>query len=203
MNNNAMFKLSYGLFVLTANCDGKDNGCIINTFGQVTETPNQVSMCVNNTNFTHEMIMKSGIFNISVISRDADFELFKHFGFSSGAHTDKFENYKDCKRAKNGIMYVTKGTNAYICVKVTETKNLGTHTMFIGEVTDCEILADTKSATYDYYFENIKPKNNSTRKRTVWRCRICGYEYEGENLPENYICPLCKHPASEFEKITV
>ena len=206
MNKKAMYKLSYGLFVVTAREWGKDNGCIINTAIQAASTPNQISICVNKDNLTHDMIMNTGIFTVSVISKEATFDLFKHFGFQSGKTVDKFADYTNCKRGENTLYYITEGTNAYISVKVTKTEDLGSHTMFIGEITDMEVLSDAPSATYEYYMNEIKPKpqavGTTESGQTVWRCTICGYEYVGEELPEDFICPLCKHPASDFEKVT-
>ena len=200
-----MYKLSYGLFVLTAKNGEKDNGCIINTAIQAASTPNQISICVNKANYTHDMILSTREFTISVISQKADFELFKHFGFQSGKDVDKFKNYSFCKRGSNGIMYITEGTNAFISVKVAKTEDLGSHTLFVGEITDMEVLAETPSATYEYYMNNIKPKPDAVGKtadgQTIWRCKICGYEYVGEELPEDFICPTCKHPAADFEKV--
>lgn len=205
MDKKAMYKLSYGLFVLTAKEGDKDNGCIINTAIQAASAPNQVSICVNKANYTHDMIVRTGEFTVSTISQEASFDLFKHFGFQTGSEVDKFADFADCKRGSNGLYYVTKGTNAYISVKVDQTVDLGSHTMFVGEVTDMEVLADVSSATYEYYMNNIKPKPEAAPAaasgKTVWRCTICGYEYEGEELPADYICPLCKHPASDFEKV--
>lgn len=207
MDKKAMYKLSYGLFVLTARDGEKDNGCIINTAIQAASEPNQLSICVNKANYTHDMIKKTGEFTVSVLSRNADFGLFKHFGFQSGRETDKFSSFADFKRGENGICYVTKGTNAYISVKVSKSEDLGSHTMFIGEITDMEVLSDIPSVTYDYYLNNIKPKpqevGTTADGKTIWRCTICGYEYVGEELPENFICPLCKHPASDFEKVII
>ena len=207
MNNKAMYKLSYGLFVLTAKEGEKDNGCIINTAIQAASTPNQLSICVNKANYTHEMIMNTGAFNVSVISQKASFELFKHFGFQTGREVDKFADFTACERGANGILYVTEGTNAFISVKVDKTEDLGSHTMFVGEITDMEVLGDDSSATYEYYMNNIKPKPPEIGKteegKTICRCTICGYEYVGEVLPEDFICPLCKHPASDFEKVVV
>ncbi|MCQ2508593.1 MAG: flavin reductase, partial [Dorea sp.] len=207
MDKKAMYKLSYGLFVLTAKDGDKDNGCIINTAIQAASTPNQLSICVNKANFTHDMIMKTGEFTVSILSQKADFDLFKHFGFQSGKNVDKFETFDECARGANGIYYITRGTNAYISVKVDKTEDLGSHTMFVGEITDMEVLSDDASTTYEYYLNNIKPQPKKveagTPVKTVWRCKICGYEYEGEVLPEDYICPLCKHPASDFEKVVV
>ena len=205
MDKKAMYKLSYGLFVLTARDCDKDNGCIINTAIQAASTPNQISICVNKANYTHDMIMKTGAFTVSVISQKATFDLFKHFGFQTGKEVNKFTDFTECSRGENGIYYVTKGTNAYISVKVTKTEDIGSHTMFIGEITDMEVLSKDASATYDYYMNNIKPKPQEVGKtedgQTIWRCTICGYEYVGEELPEDFICPICKHPASDFKKV--
>lgn len=203
MDIKAMNKLSYGLFVLTAREGDKDNGCIVNTAIQVTVSPNKVSVCIDKSNYTHDMIMRTGLLNVSVLSQKADFEIFKRFGFQSGREVDKFSGYEKYGRDVNGLLYVTEGTNAYISVKVNKTVDLGTHTMFIGEVTDAKVLDDSESATYEYYLSNIKPKpqDKSSKGQTVWRCKVCGYEYVGEELPTDFICPLCKHPASDFEKI--
>ena len=207
MDKKAMYKLSYGLFVLTAKEDSKDNGCIINTAIQAASEPNQLSICVNKLNFTHDMIVKSGVFTVSVISQDAQFALFEHFGFQSGKDTDKFAGFNDCERGANGLYYITKGTNAYISAKVDKTLDLGSHTMFVGEITDMKVLSAVPSVTYEYYLDNIKPKpqavGTTKEGETIWRCTICGYEYVGEELPADFICPICKHPASDFEKITV
>lgn len=207
MDKKAMYKLSYGLFVLTAKDEEKDNGCIINTAIQASSMPNQLSICVNKANLTHDMIVKTGKFTVSVISQDAGFDLFKHFGFQSGKDVDKFKNFEKCKRGENSIYYITEGTNAYISVNVSKTEDLGSHTMFIGEITDMEVLSETPSVTYDYYLKNIKPQpenvGTTTDGKTIWRCTICGYEYVGEELPEDFVCPLCKHLASDFEKIII
>lgn len=205
MDNKAMFKLTYGLFVLSA-CQGKkQNGCIINTATQVTNSPNRISVAVNKANLTHDMILETGLFNLSVISQEADFGLFERFGFHTGKDVDKFEGMSAVKKAENGIYYVTEGTNACIMAKVETTLDLGTHTLFIAEVTDMEVISDAPSVTYNYYQEHIKPKPQEKAQeisgKTLWRCVICGYEYEGEELPEDFICPLCKHPASDFEKV--
>ena len=205
MDKKAMYKLSYGLFVLTAKEGEKDNGCIINTAIQAASTPNQMSICVNKANDTHDMIMRTGEFTVSVISQRASFDLFKHFGFQTGREVNKFADFTACDRGQNGIYYITEGTNAYISVKVDKTEDLGSHTMFIGEITDMEVLSGDASATYEYYMNYIKPKPQEAGKtedgQTIWRCTICGYEYVGEELPEDFICPLCKHPASDFEKV--
>ncbi len=207
MNTKAMYKLSYGLFVCTALRGDKMNGCIINTAIQVASEPNRLSIAVNKANFTHDMIKDTGMCNISVISRDASFDLFKHFGFQSGRDVDKFKDYpkENYKLAENGIAYITAGTNAYFSLKVEQTVDLGSHTLFICEPVAMEVLSDTSSVTYEYYQDNIKPKpeavGTTPKGETIWRCRICGYEYVGEELPEDFICPICKHPASDFEKV--
>lgn len=200
--SNAMRNLSYGLFVVTTKNDKIQNGCITNTVMQVTTTPNQITLAVNNSNFTCELIKESKVFNVSIISQKANFELFKRFGFQSGRDTDKFLGYKNYEVASNGVYYVTEGVNSVICCKVVNSIDLGTHTLFIAEVTDDFDLDDAFPATYAYYFENIKPKPQ-TAKKTVWRCNICGYEEEVEELPDDFLCPLCKHPKTDFTKITV
>ena len=205
MDKKAMYRLSYGLFVLTAREAEKDNGCIINTAIQAASEPNQLSICVNKANHTHDMILRTGKFTVSILSQKAEFELFRHFGFQSGRDVNKFEAFDKCERGTNGLYYITEGTNAYISVTVKKTEDLGSHTMFIGEITDMEVLSDIPSVTYEYYQSHIKPAPQPRVKagegKTVWRCRICGYEYEGEELPEDFICPICKHPASDFERV--
>lgn len=196
-----MFKIGYGLYILTAKDGEKDNGCVINTAIQVTSTPNRISVTVNKQNYTHDMIMKTGVFNVSILSEKATFDVFKHFGFQSGRDVDKFADYKDATRSENGLYYVTGDTNAYISGKVINTLDLGTHTMFIADVTDAEVLADVPTTSYDYYQKNIKPKPEAPKKVTGYVCKICGYIYEGDPLPEDFICPICKHGAADFEKI--
>lgn len=207
MDEKVMFKLSYGLFVLTAKSQNKDNGCIINTGIQVTVEPNRIVFAVNNSNFTQEMLQESDQFALSVLSQDAEFSLFQQFGFRSGRDVDKFAEFSDFERAENGVAYITLGTNAYIAGEIEQRIDLGSHTLFIASVTDGQVLSETPSATYEYYHAAIKskPESSSEKKegKTVWRCKICGFEYEGEELPEDYICPVCKHPASDFEKVIV
>ena len=205
MNKKAMYKLTYGLFVLTSGRDGKDSGCIINTAGQVTSEPNRISIAVNKANFTHDLVKDSGKFNLSILSEKASFDTFRHFGFQSGREVDKFAGYTDCERSQNGLYYVTAGTNAYISATVEQAIDLGSHTLFIAAVDDMEVLSDEPSASYAYYQSSIKPKPEKpvSGGKTVWRCSVCGYIYEGEELPVDFICPLCKHPASDFEKVTV
>ena len=205
MNKKAMHNLSYGLFVLTTRIGEKDNGCIINTAAQVTSSPNRISITVNKDNLTHDMIRCSGAFNLSVLSEKAGFEIFRHFGFQSGRTADKFEGYTACKRSANGLCYITGGTNAFFSARVEQTIDLGTHTMFIASVEDMEVLSADPSATYAYYQASIKPKpeQKGSQGKTVWRCTVCGYVYEGGELPSDFVCPLCKHPASDFERVRV
>lgn len=205
MNKKAMYNLTYGLFVLTSQVNGKDSGCIINTAGQVTSTPNRISITVNKDNFTHDLVKESGKFNLSILSERAGFDTFRHFGFQSGRTVDKFDGFTACKRSENGLYYITEGTNAFISAEVEQTIDLGSHTMFIASVTDMDVLASEPSASYAYYQSNIKPKpeQKPSSGKTVWRCTVCGYVYEGEELPADFVCPLCKHAASDFEKVTV
>ena len=205
MNTKAMYALSYGLFVVSTKVGDKDNGCITNTAIQVTSDPNQIALAVNRANYTNELMKEAGIFNISVISEEADFELFKRFGFQSGRDVDKYAGFADYERSANGLTYVNKGTNAFLSAKITQQVELSTHTLFIAEVTDMDVLSDAASATYGYYQSNIKPKPEAVGEtktgETIWRCTICGYEYVGEDLPDDFICPICKHGKDDFEKI--
>jgi flavin reductase (DIM6/NTAB) family NADH-FMN oxidoreductase RutF len=203
MDMTTMHKLSYGLFVLTAREGEKDNGCIINTATQVASEPNRIAIAVNKGNYTHDMILRTGAFTVSILSEEASFDLFKHFGFQSGRDVNKFADFTDCKRGANGILYVTAGTNGYLSGKVISTSDLGSHTLFVADVTDGEVLSKAPSATYAYYHARIKPQPVGTAPsgKTIWRCVICGYEYEGDELPADFVCPLCKHGPEDFEKI--
>ncbi len=202
MNNKAMYNLTYGLFVLTTKLGERSQGCIINTAIQVTSTPNRISITVSKENLTHSVLAYTKEFNISVLSEEADFDTFKHFGFQSGRDTDKFAGYPHAEIAPNGMPYITKGTNAYLSGKVIDMIDLGTHTMFIADVTDSEVLSDVPSATYAYYQSNIKPKTQAKpSEKSGYRCKVCGYVYEGDELPDDFICPICKHGADDFEKI--
>ncbi len=198
IDNKAMHKLSYGLFLLTAR-DEKDNGCIINTAAQVTSSPMRITIAVNKQNLTHDIIAKTGVFNVSVLTEDTPFELFQHFGFQSGRAVDKFAGYLNAARSENGLLYITAFANSFMSGKVIDAVDCGTHTLFIADVTEAKVLSDERSVTYDYYFANIKPKPQAKKKGFV--CKICGYVYEGETLPEDFVCPICKHGASDFEPI--
>lgn len=198
--------IGYVLYVLTARCGGKDNGCIINVVAQLTDNPLQMMISVNKANLTHGMIMGTGRFNVSLLTEETPMKVISHFGFQSGRNVDKFENCEVEKRASNGILYVPKYTNAYISGKVVSTTDLGTHTLFVAEITEAVKLSDAPSLTYAYYQKNIKPSvsanaANDEIKVTKWVCKVCGYVYEGENIPDDFVCPWCKHGKSDFEQI--
>jgi len=198
MDNAALYKLGYGLYVLTAKDAGKDNGCIINTVLQVTSSPTLVGVItVNKQNHTHDMIMGTRKFNVSVLTTDTPFEIFQRFGFQSGATIDKFVDYTDVKKSANGILYLTKHTNAFLSFEVTGTMDFGSHTMFKADITGGEVLSGADSVTYAWYQQHIKPKPTTTANHG-YRCNICGYVFEGGVLPSDFICPLCKHGASDF-----
>ena len=198
---SAMFKLTYGLFVLTAREGDKDNGCIVNTVAQLTSSPNRVTVAVNKANYTHDMILRTGEFNASILTEDAPFELFKHYGFQSGREVDKFEGF-EMPRTANGIVYVLGVANAVISGKVVQAIDCGTHTLFIADVTELKTLSNDRSVTYQYYFDHIKPKPAPAPKdQKGFVCKICGYVYEGDELPADFICPLCKHGAEDFEPL--
>ncbi len=201
---NALFKLSYGLFVVTTKDGDRDNGCITNTAIQVASNPNRLAIAVNKANYSHDTIVKTGLANICVLTESATFDIFTRFGFSSGRDTDKFKGYDAIKRTPNGLLAVTEHVNAVFSGKVVQTVDCGSHSVFILDITESEILSDEKSVTYAYYFDHIKPKPKRAddgEKKTRWVCKICGYEYEGEELPDDFQCPLCKHGKDDFEKI--
>jgi len=198
MDNNALYKLTYGLFLLTAWEDGKDNGCIINTAMQVASNPTRISFAVQKTNLTHDMILRSGICNISSISTTADFELFRQFGMQSGRETDKFSDFHGVCRSENGVLYLTEHSNMYISAKVTEHFDLGSHTLFVAELTDAVVLSEEESCSYAYYQDKIKVKPAEKSEQRSWTCSICGYVYEGEEIPDDYECPLCHHGKEYF-----
>jgi len=199
---NAMFKFSYGLFVLTAKDGNKDNGCIINTAIQITASPLRISIAVNKSNYTHDMILKTKAFNLSVLSESAPFRIFQQFGFSSGKDNDKFKDSSYNDRGANGIRYVSENTNCMISGKVIDIYDYGTHTIFTAEVTESIVLSEERSVTYQYYFDNIKPKPQIKKEaKKGFVCKICGYVYEGDSLPADFECPLCKHGAADFEPL--
>ena len=200
MNNQALFKISYGLYVITSNDGQKDNGLIVNTVTQVTDTPNRVAVTINKLNYSHDVIKKTGIMNINCLNTDAPFEIFKTFGFSSGRDTDKFKEITPY-HTLNGLALLPDYVNAFMSLKMESYVDLDTHGMFICTVEDAEILNEKPSMTYAYYHENVKPKPQESKKKG-YVCKICGYVYEGDPLPEDFICPLCKHPATDFEPLS-
>ncbi len=197
---NAMFKLSYGLFVLTAK-DDRDGGCIINAVNQITDSPKRISIAVNKANATHDMIARAGAFNLSVLTTETQFPLIQRFGFQSSRDADKFADYDFTARSENGLIYVTESSNAFISAKVVQVLDYGTHTVFIADVTEAKVLSNAPSLTYAYYFEHVKPKPAALSEQKGWVCKICGYIYEGDDLPADFICPLCKHGAEDFERL--
>lgn len=197
---NAMFNISYGLYILTAKTE-KTNGCVINALSQVTSNPNQIMIAINKNNYTTEQILKLKKFNISILNEEVNYDLIKRFGFASGKDTDKFDGFTDFKIAENGIPYITQGTNSYISAEVVEVRDLGTHYEFLAKVTDEVVLNNIPSITYAYYQSNIKPKSpTAQQKKVVYICSVCGYVYEGDPLPEDFVCPLCLHDARYFVK---
>lgn len=200
MDKKALNKLTYGLFVLTAREDGRDNGCIVNTVIQVTSDPTRIAVAVNKQNLTHDMIMGTARFNVSVLSEKSKFQTYKDWGFRSGKNEDKTESIS-FSRADNGIIYLAEETNAVISAKVVSAMDLGTHTLFIAEVADCTVLADDPSVTYAYYHKNIKTQAPAKPVSKGFICTVCGFVYEGEELPADFICPWCKHPASDFKPV--
>ena len=195
----ALFKIGYGLYVVTTNDGKKDNGLIVNTVTQVTSTPNRIAVTINKENYSHHVIKQSGIMNINCLSTEAPFAVFEKFGFQSGRNVDKFE---DCTplRSDNGLAFLPRYINSFMSLKVEQYVDLDTHGMFICSVTEARVISDKETMTYAYYHENVKPKPETDGKKG-WVCKICGYVYEGEELPEDYVCPLCKHGAVDFEKI--
>ena len=199
IDNKALFKISYGLYVLTVNDGKKDNGCIVNTPIQVTSTPQKVVVTVSKQNYSHDVIKNTKIMNINCLSVETPFSIFEKFGFASGRDVDKFA---DCtpNHSENGLVVLKKYINAFISLKVTDYIDLGTHGMFICDVTQAQNISDVESMTYTYYQENVKPKPK-TEKKKGFVCKICGYVYEGDELPDDFICPLCKHGAADFEPL--
>ena len=198
MDPRAMYSISYGLYILTAREGEKDNGCVINTLQQAASSPNTISVSVNKQNYTHDMILRTGKFNVSILDKTVPFEVFQHFGFQSGRDTEKFVG--EVARGENGICYIPTYTNAYLGGEVFETVDLGSHTLFLARVTEGEVLSGNPSVTYADYHASIKPQPAPAKKKG-WRCKICGYVYEGEELPADFTCPLCKHGPDDFEPI--
>ena len=195
---SALFNIGYGLYVVTSNDGKKDNGLIVNTVSQVTNTPNRIAVTINKENYSHHVIKQTGKMNINCLTVEAPFAVFEKFGFVSGRNVDKFA---DCEplRSDNGLVFLPRYINSFMSLSVAQYIDLDTHGMFICSVTESRVINDRETMTYTYYQNNVKPKPAADKKGYV--CKICGYVYEGEPLPEDFICPLCKHPASDFEKL--
>ena len=199
---SALFKIGYGLYVITTNDGRRDNGMIVNTVSQVTNSPNRIAVCINKQNYTHHVVQQSGVMNLNCLSVEAPFSVFERFGFQSGRNVDKFEGSDfEVLRSDNGLRFLSKYINAMMSLKVESYVDLDTHGMFICTVTEARVLSDKETMTYNYYQSNVKPKPKTEGKKG-WVCKICGYVYEGEELPEDFICPLCKHGAADFEPIS-
>ena len=201
MNTKALYNLTYGVYLMSARENGKDNACIINTAVQVANNPTRISVAAIKGNLTHDMIVKTGKLNLSALSVDAPFSLFEHFGMQSGRNVDKFATFTDVARSENGLLYLTKYATAFLSLNVVESYDLGSHTLFIGELVDAETLENAENCTYGYYQTVIKASATKPVAKTGWRCTVCNHVYEGENLPDDYICPICKHGKEDFEKI--
>ncbi len=195
----ALFNIGYGLYVVTSNDGKKDNGLIVNTVTQVTNSPNRVAVCINKQNYSHHTIKQTGVMNVNCLSVDAPFSVFQNFGFQSGKNVDKFADWTPL-RSDNGLVFLPKYINSFMSLKVEDYIDLDTHGMFICSVTEARVLSDKETMTYTYYQNNVKPKPETEGKKG-WVCKICGYVYEGEELPEDFICPLCKHGVADFEPI--
>ena len=198
---SALFKIGYGLYVITSNDGRRDNGMIVNTVSQVTNSPNRIAVCINKQNYTHHVVQQSGVMNLNCLSTEAPFSVFERFGFQSGRSVDKFSgsDFEDL-RSDNGLRFLSKYINAMMSLKVERYVDLDTHGMFICTVTEARVLSDKETMTYSYYQSNVKPKPQTEGKKG-WVCTVCGYIYEGDPLPEDFICPLCKHGAADFEPI--
>ena len=197
---NTLYQVGYGLYVVSAKDGKKDNACIVNAFMQVSLTPTWLCLASDKLNYTCEMIQKTGEFCVSMLTESTSFDTIRRFGFQSGKTLNKFANLPDVKRADNGLLYLTRECNGFLTGKVLEQKDCGSHMVFLAELTQAETLNRDPSLTYAYYFKHIKPVPPKTKTKG-YRCKICGFVYEGEPLPDDYICPICKHPASDFEKI--
>ncbi len=196
---SALFNIGYGLYVVTSNDGKKDNGLIVNTVTQVTNSPNRVAVCINKQNYSHHVIKNTGIMNVNCLSVEAPFSVFENFGFRSGRNVDKFA---DCTplRSDNGLIFLPKYINSFMSLKVEDYIDLDTHGMFICSVTEARVVSDKETMTYTYYQNNVKPKPETEGKKG-WVCKVCGYIYEGDELPDDFICPLCKHGVADFEPI--
>ena len=195
----ALFNIGYGLYVVTCNDGKKDNGLIVNTVTQVTNTPNRIAVTINKENYSHHIIKQTGVMNINCLSQDAPFSVFEKFGFRSGRSVNKFED-EEVLRSDNGIVFLSKYINSFMSLKVEQYVDFGTHGMFICAITESRVISSAETMTYTYYQKNVKPKPQTEGKKG-FVCKVCGYVYEGDELPEDFVCPLCKHGAADFEPI--
>ena len=195
----ALFKIGYGLYVVTSNDGTKDNGFICNTVMQLTSTPARVAVTINKANYSHDTIRSNGKMNVNCLTEGTPFSVFQNYGFRSGRDCNKFEGVS-VKRSANGLAVLEENINAYISLEVERYLDLDSHGMFICTVTEAQVLSNKETMTYTYYQKNVKPRPKTESKKG-YVCKICGYVYEGENLPEDFICPLCKHGAADFEPI--
>lgn len=196
---SALFNIGYGLYVVTSNDGKRDNGLIVNTVSQVTNSPNRIAVTINKDNYSHHVIKQTGKMNLNCLSVDAPFSIFENFGFRSGRNVDKFENCPPL-RSDNGLAFLPRYINSFMSLKVEQYVDLDTHGMFICSVTEARVISDVETMTYTYYQKNVKPKPQTDGKKG-WVCKVCGYIYEGDELPDDFICPLCKHGVSDFEPI--
>lgn len=206
MDMKALFKISYGMYLLTARQMGVDNGCIINTAMQVSQDPLRIAVSVQKSNKTHDMIHATGLFCISALTKEADFSFYQHFGMQSGADVDKFADFPHVTRTPSTIYRLSKYANMYATAVVTQEIDLGSHTLFIADITDAEVLSDAEPCTYADYHSTIKPKAvpatpEAPAEKKQWVCVVCGYVYEGEEVPDDYVCPWCKHGKADFEPL--
>ena len=205
MDQKALWKLTYGLYLLTAHQDGRDNGCIINTAMQVAENPVRLSISVSKGGLTHDMVLATGRFGLTALTADAPFALFQHFGMQSGRTADKFAGRSDIARSQSGLIHLTEYACARMECIIVHTVDLGTHTMFIGEVVDGAVLSDRPACTYAHYQAEIKPRPQPvpvSAQKQGWVCSVCGFVYEGDEVPEDFVCPLCKHGKKDFEPLS-
>ena len=200
MDQKALYNLTYGMYLLTTREEGKDYGCIINTAVQVARDPDRIAISVQNNNKTCEVLKRTGLFNLSAITSDAPFDLFRQFGMQSARDVEKFRGYPGIDRAPNTLPILSNFANMYLSVYADQTIDLGSHTLFIGEILDGAVLNAKLSCSYAHYHAEIKPKPKKAEKKQ-WECRICGYVYEGEELPADFVCPLCKHGPEDFERV--
>ena len=198
-DHTALFKIGYGLYVITTNDGSRDNGMICNTVSQVASSPELVAVSINKANYTHDTVKATGVMNVNCLTEDAPFDIFKKFGFVSGRDTDKYAG-EQVFRSGNGCAILGGYINSFMSLKVVNYIDMGSHGLFICELTDAVVMSDKPSMTYAFYHSNVKPKP-APKASKGWVCKICGFIYEGEVLPDDYTCPICKHPASDFEPL--